>query len=854
MLLSHLKFEVFTSLSSKIYLEVAVAAPLEQTLTYNLPVAAEGDPHPVYIGRRVLVPLGRRKVTGYILAVVPPVADPPYKIKAIHAWCDPYPLFHENSVEFYRWVANYYHYPLGLVIKTALPGGLAPKSAKKLVVKPAADFSTFFAGDIPAWIDKLSTEGELSVTETAALLGDRRIKKLVDQLVKKDAVSIIHLPGRDGVQEKSEICYGFVSPDFIPPRHIAADGRDGVQYQQKILRERGVELKISEAKALLSLYKLSQEKNRPTIALKDLRQDYSGAAKALNALVDKQLVVRVDERVMRSPFGEQLHHYPRPQSLTQEQQGVLEIILPAIKAKRFTPFLLHGVTGCGKTEVYLRAAEQTLALGRDVIILVPEIALATQLEAHLLSRFGELVVLLHSGMSAAERFDQFYLALTGKAKVVIGARSALFAPCRDPGLIVVDEEHDAGFKQDDSFRYHGRDLAVLRARYHDAVVILGSATPSITSFAHAQSGKYTLLSMQERVGKRLMPVVTVIDLNKTAAKETKGIIKKELQEKLANNLARGKQSILLLNRRGFSTVMLCRDCGTPVQCSHCHVSLTLHKSRQQLICHYCGFAMAHNSVCLQCRSTDLVPAGFGTERVEEEVVTLFPEARVTRLDSDTAADRKKFMTILAKMHAKEIDILIGTQMIAKGHHFPDVTLVGVVWADGGMSMPDFRAAERTFQLITQVIGRAGRGDEPGEVIIQTMRPDHYAISFARDHQYQEMFAREMQLRRHPAFPPYLRLTALRLQGRVESEVQQATTRLAGFCRQMVKKEHYAIETLGPAPAPLDKIKDHYRWQILLKGKNTEQMHALCIAINGARQELVGSQCTLAIDVDPENMM
>lgn len=841
-----------------IHLEVAVAAPLEQTLTYSLPETAEcaesGNFCPAYIGRRVLVPLGRRKVTGYVLAVVPPVADTPYTIRAIHGFCDLYPLFHENSVGFYRWVANYYHYPLGLVIKTALPGGLAPKSAKKLVVNSAADFNAFFGREIPVWADKLRSHGEVSAAETRQLLGDATIKKIIDQLLKKDAVAIRHLPGRDGVQEKSEICYGFVDSDLMVSAEIGSDAGAIATYQQKIHQESGVELKISEAKALFSLAKLSRKKNRATLALKDLRHDYSGAAKALNSLVEKKLVVRVRERVMRSPFGEQLHHYPRPDSLTWEQQSVLDKIVPAIKAANFQPFLLHGVTGCGKTEVYLRAAEQTLAIGRDVIILVPEIALATQLEAHLLSRFGDLVVLLHSGMSVAERFDQFYLALTGKAKVVIGARSALFAPCRDPGLLVVDEEHDAGFKQDDNFRYHGRDLAVLRAKYHDAILILGSATPSITSFAHAQSGKYTLLTMQERVGNRSLPYVTVIDLNKKKAQETTGIIKKELHEKLAKNLVNGKQSILLLNRRGFSTVMLCRDCGTPVQCSHCHVSLTLHKSRRQLICHYCGFTMADNSVCLQCRSTDLVPAGFGTERVEEEVVELFPEARVTRLDSDTASDRKKFMTILAKMHAKEIDILIGTQMIAKGHHFPDVTLVGVVWADGGMSMPDFRAAERTFQLITQVIGRAGRGDEPGEVIIQTMRPDHYAITYARDHQYLKMFAHEMQLRRHPAFPPYLRLTALRLQGRVEKDVRETTARVARFCRQMVKKEQFAIETLGPAPAPLDKIKDNYRWQILLKGKKTEQLHALCTLIKGMRQELVPAQCILAIDVDPENMM
>ncbi len=841
------------------HLEVAVAAPLEQTLTYAVAKGAQhGDcfaEQKSYVGRRVLVWLGRRKVTGYVLGVVPYVENPPFRIREVSTFLDTYPLFHENSVPFYRWVANYYHYPLGLVIKTALPGGLAPKSVKRLVLQVHPDdFSAFFPADMPLWGQKLSTQGELGALETAEILSDRTGKKVVARLLEKDAVSIENRMGEDGVRAKNEICYGLAAADlFILPGMAA--GREGVkEYQQKIKRKTGLDLKPSEVKAMQRLHYLTETANRQTIALRDLRQDYSGAANALLTLEEKRLVVRSRERVFRSPFGEQLKHYPRPDHLTEEQQTVLNSLLPAIRAEKFRPFLLHGVTGCGKTEVYLRAAEETLAHGRDVIILVPEIALATQLEAHLLSRFGDLVVLLHSGMSAAERFDQFYLALTGKAKVVIGARSALFAPVKNPGLIVVDEEHDAGFKQDDSFRYHGRDLAVLRAKYHDAVVILGSATPSITSYAHAQAGKYTLLTMKDRVGDRSLPVVTIVDLNKNEAKDIKGIIKQELQEKLTENLSRGKQSILLLNRRGFSAVVICRDCGTPVQCSHCHVSLTLHKGKKKLICHYCGFTVAEKSVCLQCRSADLVPAGFGTERVEEEVRELFPEARITRLDSDTASDRKKFLSILAKMHEGDIDILIGTQMIAKGHHFPNVTLVGVVWADGGMSMPDFRAAERTFQLITQVIGRAGRGDAPGEVIIQTMRPDHYAIVYSRDHQYGKMFAHEMKLRRHPAFPPYLRLTALRLQGRVEKEVQQTAVRLAGFCRQTVKKEKLKIDTLGPAPAPIDKIKDNYRWQILLKGGDTEQMHGLCMAIKNVRQELVGRQCTLAIDVDPENMM
>jgi primosomal protein N' (replication factor Y) len=291
-----------------------------------------------------------------------------------------------------------------------------------------------------------------------------------------------------------------------------------------------------------------------------------------------------------------------------------------------------------------------------------------------------------------------------------------------------------------------------------------------------------------------------------------------------------------------------------VQCSHCHVSLTLHKGKDRLICHYCGFTIPGKTVCLQCRSTDLVPAGFGTERVEEEVRELLPTARVMRLDSDTAGDRRKFLNTLAEMHGGNIDILIGTQMIAKGHHFPNVTLVGVVWADGGMSMPDFRAAERTFQLITQVTGRAGRGDQPGEVLIQTMRPNHYAIVYAREHQYGKMFDHEMRLRRHPVFPPYVRLTVLRVQGRVEEEVRRTALVLARFCRRVADKEKFRVETLGPAPAPLDKIKDTYRWQVLLKGVDTEELHAVCTAIKNERQAVINPRCTLIIDVDPENMM
>ncbi len=841
------------------YLEVAVTVPLEYTLTYGVSAQHEdgeiGPDRQSLIGRRVLVPLGNRKVTGYVVGLQPTPLETQYTIKEILGFLGDFPFFHENLVPFFRWVANYYHYPLGLVLKTALPGGLTTKSQKRLVLKTEPDtLAGFFTDDLPPWIKQIVAQGQLGPRETAKVLTDKSNKKMLGKFLQMQALSLDVSLSKDAVGEKRETCYSSAGDPPAPPADWDASPDTISNYRQMINAQNAIEVSLSEARALYALHRLNQEYHGKPVPLRELRTCYAGASKAMDNLRVKGLVIASRERVFRSPFGEQFHYYPRPEALSPEQNMVLSKILPAIEKRLFTPFLLHGITGCGKTEVYLQAAERTLAEGRDVLILVPEIALATQLEAHLLSRFGEQVVLLHSGLSGVERFDQFSLALSGKARVVIGARSAIFAPLKDPGLIVVDEEHDASYKQDDSFRYHGRDLAVLRARHHGSVVILGSATPSITSYAHAQSGKYVLLNMTERVGSRSLPVVTLIDLNKKQAKDNKGSIQPELLDKLRKNLKNRRQSILLLNRRGFSAVVLCRDCGTPVQCSHCHVSLTLHKGKNQLICHYCGFTVPGKTICLQCRSTDLVPAGFGTERVEEEVRELLPEARIVRLDSDTASDRKKFLATLADMHNGKIDILIGTQMIAKGHHFPNVTLVGVVWADGGMSMPDFRAAEKTFQLLTQVTGRAGRGEEPGEVIIQTMRPNHYAIVYARQHEYGKMFDHEMRLRKHPIFPPFVRLTVLRVGGRVETDVQETALTIARFSRKSVEKEKFRIEVLGPAPSPLDKIKDKYRWQVLLKGVDTEELYALCTTLRSQRKSLIKSDCVLVIDVDPENMM
>ncbi len=861
-------------------LEVAVAAPLWQTLTYLFAGDNDECAGVIPVGKRVLVPLGNRRVTGYVLGLLPD-EDVGYRLRAVIEVLDPEPLFPVNLIPFFRWVASYYHYPLGDVIKTALPGGLAPRSGKQLLLTEegrmtgAADLQRDLegtGGQEPDWLPRLLEKGSLGASESRKILAQKSFRKLISSWQEQGLVEIREILIGNDLRQKNEICYSCARTVLLPPCATSDPSRDDIAiFGQELPEELVNSLQFSHIKTLYFLQLLAGTQApgmdasvsaapQRAVPARELNKAYSGAAKALPFLMEQGIVQRVEQRVFRNPYGEQLSWFPRPETLTSEQEQVVSTLIPAIATKKFSTFLLHGVTGCGKTEVYLRAAEATLAAGRDVLVLVPEIALATQLEAHFVSRFGDRVLLLHSGLSTGERFDQWSLASgQGSPQIVIGARSAVFAPLPDPGLIVVDEEHDGGFKQDDGLRYNGRDLAVLRGRLHNAVVLLGSATPSVTSFYHARQGKYSLLTMNKRVQDRSLPSVTLVDLRDKSVKAYGKALGKKLQQALQATLAQGKQSLLLLNRRGFASVYLCQDCGKPVECNHCHISLTFHKGKKQLVCHYCGFTLTSSQLCSGCRSEKLVPVGFGTERIEQEVRELLPEARIARLDSDTAVDRKKFLHLLQAMHNREIDILIGTQMIAKGHDFPEVTLVGVVWADGGLSMPDFRAAERTYQLLSQVSGRAGRGNSPGQVIIQTLRPDHYAIALAQRHAYSEMYDKEMAIRKMPAFPPLLRMINIHIQGSREQEVRQAATEIAAMCRVFAKSlaaetRRHPIEILGPAPSPLDRLRDRYRWQVLLKGASQDDLHAVCNQVVTRQGDVVAGDVKIAVDVDPENMM
>ncbi len=842
-----------------ICLEVAVVAPLFSTLTY-LPDKdmLDGSNHNLerYIGCQVLVPLGRRIITGYILGNQP-VEEVDYKLKHIRQIVTEEPLFPSSMVSFYRWIADYYQCPIGEVINTALPAGITKASKKfiRLIIEEAEAQKRLDAmGEtLPPWTSQLLRKKCLSPSLSRKILRNGPDKKLVSRLEKEGVVVIDEEISGQTVRDKLEICY-ISSVSFnslVCEESFAKENLQSFTVQLHNCFQQ--DFKLSEIKTLYS-YAQSYRAHGQVVPQKEILRVYKGGGKALQELCRRGILKQVSTRIYRNPLGEIPADFSRPETLTLEQAEALDSIENSISNGSSAIFLLHGITGSGKTEVYLRAAEKALDLGKDVLVLVPEIALATQLESHFVSRFGRGIALLHSGLSSGQKYDQWCLAAAGEAKIVVGARSAVFAPLGNLGLIVVDEEHDSGFKQDDGFKYNGRDLAVLRGKMQNCSVILGSATPSVTSYYHAETGKYHLLTMADRVGESRLPTVRVIDLNRERKSGSKSSFHELFSTALQQNLQNNEQSLVLLNRRGFSSSLICQSCGTAVQCRHCNVALTYHKNKSALVCHYCGYNVDSRLICENCHSDKLVPMGVGTERIEEELCHSFPTAKIARLDSDTAGDRRAFLAILKAMRNREIDILIGTQMIAKGHHFPFVTFVGVVWADGGLNMPDFRAAEKTYQLLSQVTGRAGRGDLEGRVIIQTMCPDHYAIELARKHQYRQFYKKELQIRQRPVFPPYVRLACYRITGENEYKVRKTSENIAMACRDFERANKRSLHVLGPAPSPLEKIKDRFRWQILLKAGYTRVFGEVGKYIADQQKKLILGKTRLSLDIDPENMM
>jgi primosomal protein N' (replication factor Y) len=573
----------------------------------------------------------------------------------------------------------------------------------------------------------------------------------------------------------------------------------------------------------------------------------------LKRLSRRQLVALRRERVDRDPFSEGAGRVASPcdaddhRTLTVEQESATASLAPLI-ASGFHTALIHGVTGSGKTEVYLRLAARARESGRTALMLVPEIALTPAVAAVFRAAFGDRVAIQHSGLSDGERYDQWHRIRRGEVDVVVGTRSAVFAPLSRVGLIVVDEEHDASYKQDETPRYNARDVAVVRAREAGALAVLGSATPSMETFYNALQGRYRHVTMGSRVLDRPLADVDVIDMRaEYAAHGADVILSAALKSAIEARLESGEQSLVLLNRRGLATAVFCRQCAATLECPNCSVSLIVHSGRRAR-CHYCNYSRAVPAACDHCAGPYLEHIGFGTARVEQEIAALFPRARVERLDRDTARRRGAILSVLSRFAAGEIDVLVGTQMIAKGHDFPRVTLVGVISADVGLGLADFRAAERTFQLLTQVVGRAGRGQRPGAAIVQTLYPDHYSIKVARRQDYRAFFDEELRFRKAMRYPPIVSLINTIVRAPTFSRAMEDAEDIAGELRTTAAAKY---RVLGPAPAPLGRLRGEYRVQFFLKGTARAEMRRTLMAAIARRPEI---RRRITVDVDPMNVL
>jgi primosomal protein N' (replication factor Y) (superfamily II helicase) len=744
-------------------IEVAVPLYLDRTYTYLVPDPLRGA---VRAGMRVLVPFGRRTLTGYVLGRGEANGG---ELKEILQVLDREPLVTAAELEFLRWTAAYYHHPLGEVLKAALPSGINVTGRKRVVTSE----------------DGSQVAGEV-------LTGGRNVR--------------------------TETFYA-ADP--------AAEAPTGMRKGREIV-------------ALLHA--------RGELPATELRRQCGATSQQLKRLVKLGLIRCEEREVYRDPFREEVFERDEPLALNPDQAAALASITAAVDARHFAPFLLFGVTGSGKTEVYLQAISHALEKGRRALVLVPEIALTPQLVRRFKRRFARGIAVLHSALSDGERYDEWRRIRRGEAEIVIGARSAIFAPLERLGVIVVDEEHEASYKQGEGFRYNARDLALVRGKQSRACVVLGSATPQVVTWHAAQEGRLTLLSLPDRVRGLPMPVTEIEDM-RHRKKET---FSPQLRTFMTENLTAGGQTILFLNRRGFATWLVCGDCGQVLRCPNCAVTLTFHQGRRRHICHYCDYSIPAPSVCPACDSPEIDLLGRGTERLEEEVGELFPEARVARLDRDTTSGRGDHARVLKGVEKGEIDILVGTQMIAKGHDFPGVTLVGVVSADASLNLPDFRSAERTFQLVSQVMGRAGRGDQPGRVVIQTLAPEHYAVVRAATHDYEGFCAEELAFRKELGYPPFAHLVGLTLSGTNGPAVEQGAEETAALLHTLKREARSRTEILGPAPAPLNKVRGRFRWQILLKCGNRTDLHRLVAMLE--KRSALPAVVRLVIDIDPVDML
>ena len=803
-----------------IYCDVSLPVPLDRQFTYALPLTLR---HRVKVGCRVIAPFARRKLIGVVLGLheTTPEAD----AKEVLSLIDEEPVFDELMLSLARWISEYYCAPLGEVLRGMTP--LSGESRRSIVYTLSEDGRDLIRQSV------LGLGGEDATEQLLRLLDERphaegtlkqRVPgagKLLPKLLKKGFIQREEFQiEKDPLRMASE---RLLVETLDPPPPLEAGGRKLPKAEREFLPRHCT--------------------RRHTLS--DLERCYA-IVLAARSLGRKQLLRVRARTTIPTGFGAGQRH-----ELNPHQAEALAAISGALDAAAFQAFLLQGVTGSGKTEVYLQAIETALARGKSALLLVPEIALTPAVAGHFYHRFGENVAILHSAFHDAERANQWRRVQSGEAGVVVATRSGVFAPIRNLGLIIVDEEHDHSYKQDETPRYHGRDVAVYRASVEKAVVLLGSATPSLETRFNAETGRYKHLLLPDRVNSRPMPEVEIIDMrDEFLATRSREPFSRRMVEAVTGRLEKGEQVMVLHNRRGFSTQVVCRACGYAVGCPHCAVTLTFHRRHKRMLCHYCGHAETVPDHCPVCASEHVHFLGSGSEKIEDYLHQYFPSARIARMDRDTVSGKRGYETILQGFREGAFDILLGTQMIAKGHDIPNVTLVCVVTADAALALPDFRAAERTFQLLTQVAGRAGRGQIPGKVLIQTLHPDHYAVTLAASQDYEGFYATEMAFRKNLRYPPYAYLANVLLR----HESQEEAMRMATEVKWLLDPPPEQTRVVGPAEAPVPKLKKEFRYQLLVKAANRPALRRAILRIREHGVEKKWKATSLVLDVDPLNLM
>ncbi len=818
--------------TGSLFAEVVFNLPLDQTFTYTIPETLKDQVQP---GVRVHVSFGTGKQTGYVVALTGE-SDSDLKLKPVLDVPDNEPLLSNSMLELTRWIAEYYQSGWGEVIRAALPAGLEEEipevfhltgqGAEKLEAGHATKKEYLL-------LSALSGKGRRSIKQLRKQLGDQFHSASLHKLRQRGDIAATLPSARSSAQFKLQ---------------------KTVQVKTDLSSEE-IDKLLSRAKKQKELFALIQKK---PITLAELSKAWPGYSPLLSQLRQKGLIETRQEKQERTWDASRAKKEAPTQAppFTIEQEKAYQKLGQHLKAERFACCLLEGVTGSGKTEIYMRCIEKSLEQGKSAIVLVPEIALTPQTAYRFRARFGNSVAILHSGLTNIERFLEWRRIRDGEVSIVVGARSAVFAPFEKLGVIIIDEEHDGSYKQDTSPRYHARDAAIVRARQENALVVLGSATPSLETRHNAGQGKYTHLKLDKRIGANLMPVVQMVDMRIERDKRKNfSILSRQLQRALGERLERGEQSFLFLNRRGTANYVLCKSCGFVFDCPHCSVSLTFHGTTRKLLCHYCSFTLPQPMDCPDCKGEVIRFSGFGTQKLEAETRKRFPKARIARLDRDTARKRSTFEDMFEKMNSGDIDILIGTQMITKGHDFPNVTLVGVVYADLSLHVPDFRSSERSFQLLTQVAGRAGRGEIPGEVIVQAHQLEHAIYPFVARHNYKGFFKHEMAMRERLHFPPYSRLAVVEIEGEIERDTEAAVVELENVLRPLLEA-HIEVELLGPSRAALYRLQDRFRWHLILRTDTHQPLQDILRALRADKtfQKLNAGKIKITIDVDPLNML